>query len=98
MPESLTGVDWAAIAVYLVGVNLLAFAAFGVDKSRARRGAWRISENALMLFAAAGGSIGALAGMHLFHHKTRKPFFSIGVPIVLIVQVAAAFWFLVAVV
>ena len=75
---------------------MLAFAAFGIDKSRAQQGAWRISENALMLFAVAGGSIGALAGMHLFHHKTRKPFFSIGVPIVLIAQVAVAAWLLVA--
>lgn len=79
----MAGFDIAAITVYLVCVNALAFAAFGVDKSRARRGAWRISEKALMVLAIAGGSLGALVGMHVFHHKTRKPLFSIGVPVIL---------------
>ena len=77
-----------AIIVYLVCMNALAFVAFGVDKSRAKRGAWRISEKALMLLVVAGGSVGALAGMRVFHHKTRKPLFSIGVPVVLIATVA----------
>ena len=84
--------DFTGIVVYLVCVNLIAFAAFGVDKSRAQRGAWRISESALLFLAAVGGSIGALAGMHLFHHKTRKPIFSIGVPVLLIAHAALAFW------
>ena len=84
--------DFTGIIVYLVSVNLLAFAAFGMDKSRAQRGAWRISESALMFLAAVGGSIGALAGMHVFHHKTRKPLFSVGVPVLLIAHVAIALW------
>ena len=84
--------DLTGIVVYLVCVNLLTFAAFGVDKSRAQRGAWRISEGALMFLAAVGGSIGALAGMRAFHHKTRKPLFSIGVPVLLIAHAALALW------
>ncbi|MBQ9003031.1 MAG: DUF1294 domain-containing protein [Eggerthellaceae bacterium] len=84
--------DFTGVVVYLAGVNLIAFAAFGVDKSRAERGAWRISESALLFLAAVGGSIGALAGMRLFHHKTRKPLFSIGVPVLLIAHAAFAFW------
>ena len=78
-----------AIAIYLVCVNVLAFAAFGVDKARAQRGAWRISEKALMLLAAAGGGIGAFAGMQAFRHKTRKPLFRYGVPALLAVWLLA---------
>lgn len=82
------GIDPVPVAVYLAGVNALAFAAFGADKGRARRGEWRISESALMLLAAAGGSLGALAGMRAFHHKTRKPIFRIGVPALLAIHLA----------
>lgn len=74
--------------VYLACVNVLAFALFGIDKSRARRGAWRIPEKTLMLLAVVGGSVGAFLGMHVFRHKTRKAAFSIGVPLVLAVQIA----------
>lgn len=84
--------DFTGIIVYLVCVNLIAFAAFGVDKSRARRGAWRISESALLFLAAVGGSIGAFVGMRVFHHKTRKPLFSVGIPVLLIAHVAIAAW------
>lgn len=76
------------LVAYMAIINVVAFAAFGVDKSRARRGAWRIPEITLMLLAVAGGSAGALVGMRVFRHKTRKPLFSIGVPIVLLAHIA----------
>ena len=88
--------DLAAPIVYLICINVIAFVLFGVDKGRARRGEWRVSEKALMLFALAGGSIGALVGMRVFHHKTKKPLFAIGIPAVFIVQVALAAWLTVA--
>ena len=75
---------------WLVFINLLAFVLFGLDKWKARRGAWRISENALMLSAVLGGSIGALAGMRVFHHKTRHKKFTVGVPVLLVLDVALA--------
>ena len=75
---------------WLVFINLLAFVLFGLDKWKARRGAWRISENALMLSALLGGSIGALAGMRVFHHKTRHKKFTVGVPAMLVLDVALA--------
>lgn len=75
---------------WLVFINLLAFVLFGLDKWKARRGAWRISENALMLLAVLGGSLGALAGMRVFRHKTRHRKFSIGVPLLLVLDVALA--------
>lgn len=83
-----------AILVYLAIVNVVAFAVFGTDKARAKRGEWRISERALMLLAVVGGGLGALAGMLVFHHKTHKPLFQIGVPIALIAQLALVVWLL----
>jgi uncharacterized membrane protein YsdA (DUF1294 family) len=62
----------ANIATALIAVNFLAFAAFGVDKARAERGAWRISEGTLLQLAFLGGTVGAYAGRALFRHKTRK--------------------------
>jgi uncharacterized membrane protein YsdA (DUF1294 family) len=59
----------------------------GIDKNRARKNRWRIPEATLLLFAFLGGSIGSLGGMYLFHHKTRKPKFSVGVPVILVMQV-----------
>ena len=76
--------------IYLVLINLPAFMAFGIDKSRARNHAWRIPEKTLFLLAAVGGSIGALLGMFFFRHKTRHLSFRIGLPVILLVQIAAA--------
>ena len=71
---------------YLITVNILAFVLFGLDKFKARRGFWRISEKGLMLAALCCGSIGALFGMRLFRHKTKHKLFTIGVPLILLVQ------------
>ena len=71
---------------YLVGINLLGFFLMGLDKRRAKRNRWRISEVSLFLPAILGGSLGALIGMHLFHHKTRHWYFRLGLPAVLVLQ------------
>ena len=63
------------LAIYLLIVNLAGFAAMGIDKNRARRKAWRIPESTLFLLAIIGGSIGSIAGMYTFHHKTLHPQF-----------------------
>lgn len=78
------------IAGYLVLINLAAFIAMGVDKSKAKRGAWRIPEKTLFLLSLLGGSIGSLAGMYAFRHKTRHMKFVIGMPAILILHLAAA--------
>ena len=78
---------YAIIFLYLELVNLAAFALYGIDKRRAKRGKWRVPEATLLLIAVIGGSVGALAGMYLFRHKTRKPKFSVGVPVILGMQV-----------
>ena len=78
------------ILLYLSIVNIIAFAVYGIDKSKARKHQWRISENMLILLAALGGSIGALLAMNIFHHKTKHVKFFIGVPAILIIQIAIA--------
>lgn len=74
---------WQILAVYLAALNLAAFAAFGIDKWKAVRQRWRIPEAILLGLALAGGALGGLAGMRLFHHKTRKARFFVGLPMML---------------
>ena len=75
------------IVVYLLVVNLISFTVMGVDKSKARKRSWRIPESTLFVLALIGGSIGSIAGMHLFHHKTRHWYFLYGMPVILIIQI-----------
>lgn len=79
---------------YLILVNLLAFAAMGVDKRRAGKKEWRIPEASLLALAFLGGALGGTLGMLLFHHKTRHPKFTVLLPLFLLLQAAALWWFL----
>ena len=72
---------------YMIAINLFTFFLFGFDKQKAKRGLWRISEKILLFFSAIGGSIGALIGMYIWHHKTKHAKFYLGVPILLVIQV-----------
>ena len=87
----------SVVLFYLAGVNLAAFAAFGIDKRKAVRHRWRIPETTLLGLCLLGGALGGLAGMRLFHHKTRKARFFVGVPVMLALQLglgAALLFFL----
>lgn len=75
------------IIYYLTFINLLAFFVYGLDKLKAKRGSWRISEATLLLLAAIGGSIGAWYGMKVWHHKTLHRKFRYGVPLLFLIQV-----------
>ncbi len=75
---------------YFIIINILAFFLMGIDKKKAQMGAWRIPEKTLFLSAIIGGSIGAIAGMQLFRHKTKHKTFVIGMPVILIVQLILA--------
>ena len=70
-------------------INLIGFAAMALDKRRAIRHKWRIPERTLFLIALLFGSIGVLTGMYVFRHKTKHLSFVIGMPAILIVQLAA---------
>ena len=83
---------WQALGLYLLVVNLAAFVLMGADKSKARRGAWRISERALFLPALLGGALGGVLGMRTFHHKTRHWYFRWGFPLLLALQLAGLGW------
>lgn len=78
--------------LYLLLINAAAFVLMLVDKQKAKRNLWRIPESTLMFSAALGGSVGALAGMYSFRHKTKHPKFTLGIPAILTAQIAAAFW------
>lgn len=75
------------LLVWLGLVNALDFALMGIDKRRAKRGAYRVAEKTFFLVALLGGTPGAILGMHLFHHKTRHWYFRFGLPALLAVQV-----------
>ena len=79
---------------YLLIINVVAFFLYGIDKLKAKHVKWRISELTLLLFAAAGGSVGAWAGMKILHHKTQHWKFKIGLPLILILQLGIAVYWL----
>lgn len=72
--------------IYLLIINALAFLLMLIDKQKAKKGRWRIPEKTLIAIAVLGGSVGAIAGMHLFRHKTKHPKFSIGLPVIFAIQ------------
>lgn len=82
------------ILLYLLIVNAIAFLLMLVDKQKAKKKLWRIPESTLLLSAAMGGSIGSLAGMYTFRHKTKHLKFTLGVPAILILQIVAVFYLL----
>ncbi|MBQ3581076.1 MAG: DUF1294 domain-containing protein [Bacteroidales bacterium] len=77
-----------AVSIYILLINLIAFVIFGIDKRKARKGQWRVPESTLFILAIIGGSIGALLGMLAFRHKTKHRKFTIGIPLILALQIA----------
>jgi uncharacterized membrane protein YsdA (DUF1294 family) len=75
------------LAIYLVIINIIAFALMGIDKKRARNKEWRISEATLFVTALLFGSLGSNIGMRVFHHKTKHWYFVIFMPLIMVVQV-----------
>ena len=80
------------VLLYLIIINAAGFLLMLADKLKAKRGVWRIPEATLMAIAAMGGSIGSLAGMYCFRHKTRHIKFTLGIPLILIAQILLALW------
>ena len=76
------------IIYILIGINVLTFFVYGWDKWKAKHGKWRISEATLLMLALVGGTIGALLGMQVWHHKTMHLKFKYGLPLILLAQIA----------
>ena len=76
------------LAYYLLGINAVTFIVYGIDKYKAKKAKWRISEATLLLLAVLGGSSGAWMGMKVWHHKTMHKKFKYGIPAILLIQIA----------
>jgi uncharacterized membrane protein YsdA (DUF1294 family) len=77
------------ILILFLALNLITFFVYGIDKWKAKKGKWRISEATLLILAAVGGSIGAWCGVKVWHHKTLHKKFRYGIPAIIILQTAA---------
>lgn len=82
------GILVLGVLIYLAAINIVTFFLYGIDKWKAKRSKWRIEESTLLWWAAFGGSIGALLGIKVWHHKTLHKKFTWGVPAILIAQMA----------
>ena len=78
----------SCLAYYLLAINAVAFIMYGIDKYKAKKAKWRISEATLLLLAVLGGSLGAWMGMKVWRHKTKHKKFKYGIPAILLIQIA----------
>ena len=79
------------LKLHFLIINALGFLLMLADKHKARKNQWRIPEATLMGVAALGGSIGSLLGMYIVRHKTKHPKFTVGIPLILLLQLTAAY-------
>ena len=87
-------VNWKKVFIYLLIINLLGFFLMGIDKYKAQNDKWRIPEKTLFLVTFLFGGIGTIAGMYIFHHKTKKWYFLLGFPTILILEIVLAIYFI----
>lgn len=78
----------SCLVCYLLTINAVTFIVYGIDKNKAKKAKWRISEATLLLLAVLGGSVGAWVGMKVWHHKTMHKKFKYGIPAILLIQIA----------
>ena len=82
------------VLLYLLIVNIVAFLLYGVDKLKAKKGKWRVRERLLLGMAVVGGSLGALLGVKVWHHKTMHKKFRFGMPVIVVIQLVCVCLFL----
>ena len=87
MKQFVETVGIGKILLYFIIINLIGFLAMAIDKWKAKNNAWRIPENTLFSITVLGGGIGTIAGMYVFRHKTKKPKFTIGMPVILVLEI-----------
>lgn len=83
------------LLLYFLIINAAGFLLMLADKHKAKKNCWRIPESTLMLVAALGGSVGSLIGMYTVRHKTKHPKFTVGIPLILALQIVLAVWIMV---
>ena len=76
------------VIIYLLIINLIGFLAMGIDKLKAKKNWWRIPEGTLLMITILGGGVGSILGMYTFRHKTKKLKFTVGMPTILISEIA----------
>lgn len=76
------------LVIYIIVINVIGFFIMGLDKEKAKKNHWRIKERTMFMTAFLGGAAGVISGMKIFHHKTKKPSFEFGIPILLILNIA----------
>ncbi|MBQ7410306.1 MAG: DUF1294 domain-containing protein [Clostridia bacterium] len=81
-------INWKYVLIYVLTINVIGFLAMGIDKLKAKKDWWRIPEGTLMMLCLLGGGIGTIAGMYTFRHKTKKLKFTVGMPTILIAEIA----------
>lgn len=94
MEKFLEIVELKNLIIYLLVINIIGFLAMGIDKFKAKKGYWRIPEGTLMTICLIGGGIGTIAGMYTFRHKTKKLKFTVGMPTILIAEIALVIYLL----
>ncbi len=80
------------LLIYFLIINVIGFFLMGIDKLRAKKQVWRVPEKTLFIIALIGGSVGTNIGMYVFRHKTKHWYFVIGMPLILIAQIALGLW------
>ena len=95
MEYILSLINWKYVWLYLLIINVVGFLAMGIDKLKAKKEWWRIPEGTLMSICLLGGGIGTIAGMYKFRHKTKKLKFSVGMPTILISEIALVIYLLI---
>ena len=76
----------ALLLFCIIGVNVITFVVYGIDKLKAKKGKWRVPETTLLLLAIVGGSVGAWCGVKVWHHKTIHAKFKYGIPLIMAMQ------------
>ncbi len=83
------------ILIYFILINIIGFLVMLIDKKKAEKGKWRIQEKTIFIITALGGGIGTITGMYVFHHKTKKLQFTIGLPTITILEIVLSIYLLI---
>ena len=83
------------IIIYLIIINIIGFLAMFIDKRKAQKSKWRIQEKTLLYITLLGGGIGSIVGMYTFRHKTQKYRFTIGFPVIIIIEIVFIIYFII---